>query len=424
MAAHNPACHVTVIGAGIVGICCALKLRRDGHRVTVLDPKPPGTATSFGNAGIIAIGSIIPYSTPDLWKTVPAMLLDPLGPVRLRWRHLPRAAPWLARFVANGRASRFEAITAEMAPLVAAAHAAHAALISDNAIDPDLMRPLGYLYAFRDERKFEATSLHRELLARHGVAFAVLDGDEIGQLEPGLSAFRRGLLIPDGAFVTEPVALTRAYAEAFLALGGEIRSETVRGFEIGARGPEGVVTDGGRHDADRVVVAAGAWSRTLARMLGSDAPLEAKRGYHLSLPRNGITLNRPVIVGDHNYTLCPMRDGVRVTAGVEFGGLELAPDYRRIRRLLADARRSLPGLGDEVAREWMGHRPALPDSKPVIARSPRFETVFFAFGHGHLGLTLGAVTGQAIADLVAGRPPPVPLAPFAIDRFRAPAYPR
>jgi D-amino-acid dehydrogenase len=419
MAVHNPAHHVTVIGAGVVGMCCALQLRRDGHGVTVLDPKPPGMATSFGNAGIIATGSIIPYSTPGLWRTVPAMLLDPLSPISLRWRHLPRATPWLARFLFHGRSSRVERITAEMAPLVGAAHAAHAVLMSDNAIDPDLMRPVGYLYAFRDARKFESMSLQRELLARHGVAFAVLDGDEIGQLEPGLSrAFRTGLFIPDGAFVTEPVALTRAFAEAFCALGGEIRRESVSGFEIGRKGPERVVTDSGRHDVDRVVVAAGAWSRKLARMLGSDAPLEAKRGYHLSLPWNDeVTLNRPVIVGDHQYTLCPMRDGVRVTSGVEFGGLDLAPDYRRIRRLLPDARKSLPGLGEEVAREWMGHRPSLPDSKPVIAGSPRFGNVFFAFGHGHLGLTLSAVTGQAISDLVAGRPTPVPLAPFAIDRF-------
>jgi D-amino-acid dehydrogenase len=171
-------------------------------------------------------------------------------------------------------------------------------------------------------------------------------------------------------------------------------------------------------NADRVVIAAGAWSRALARKFGVEVPLEAKRGYHINLPWNAdIVLNRPVMVGEGQYTLCPMRDGVRVTGGVEFGGLDLPPDYRRIRRLLPHARQSLPGLGDRIDREWMGHRPALPDSKPVIGPAPKHPGVYFAFGHGHLGLTLSAVTARLVGDMVADRAPSVPIGPFRIDRF-------
>lgn len=410
---------VAVVGAGIVGVCCALELQAAGHRVTIYDPKPPGTATSFGNAGIIAAGSVIPYSTPDLWKSVPSMLLDPMSPLSLRWRHLPRAMPWLMRFLMAGRHGPFERITAEMAPLVREARPAHDALVAAHRIDPSLVRPSGYLMAYRNEAGFAATSLHREQLAHHKVRFEVLDQHELRQLEPGLSRdFQHALFVPDGAFVTESVALTRAYADAFTGLGGTIREATVREFTFGADGPETVITDVGSFIADRVVVAAGAWSRGLVRQLGSDAPLEAKRGYHINVPWNDETvLNRPVVVGEGQYTLCPMRDGVRVTGGVEIGGLALPPDYRRMRRMLPHARQSLPGLGAEIDREWMGHRPALPDSKPIIGPAPRRPGVFFAFGHGHLGLTLSAITARLTTELIAGRAPSVPIAPFRIDRF-------
>ena len=187
---------------------------------------------------------------------------------------------------------------------------------------------------------------------------------------------------------------------------------------MGTDGPRAVLTEAGRFTADRVVIAAGAWSRTLTRQLGNDVPLEAKRGYHLNLPWNDrIVLNRPVVVGEGQYTLAPMRDGVRLTGGVEIGGLDLPPDYRRIRRLLPLARHSLPGLGETVDREWMGHRPALPDSKPVIGNATRHPGVHVAFGHGHLGLTLSAITARLVTELVAGRAPSLPIEPFRIDRF-------
>lgn len=410
---------VAVVGAGIVGVCCALELQAAGHRVTLYDPKPPGTATSFGNAGIIAAGSITPYSAPDLWKSVPYMLFDPMSPLTLRWRHLPRATPWLIRFLMAGWRGSFDRITADMTPLVGAARPAHDALIASHRIDQSLVRPSGYLMVYENDAKFAVTSLHRELLAHHNVRFEVLDNHELHQLEPGLSrAFKKALFIPDGAFVTESVALTRAYADAFVGLGGAIRESTVNDFEMGPDGPQAILTDTERFAAERVVIASGAWSRALTRPLGFDVPLEAKRGYHINVPWNDETvLNRPVVVGNGQYTLCPMRDGVRVTGGVEFGGLALPPDYRRIRRLLPHARQSLPGLGDTIDREWMGHRPALPDSKPVIGPSPRHPGIYFAFGHGHLGLTLSAITARLVAEMVAGRAPSVPIEPFRIDRF-------
>lgn len=400
-------------------MCCALRLQQDGHRVTIIDPRQPGTVTSFGSAGVIGTSAIMPYSTPGLWKELPKMLLDPMSPLRLPWRHVLKATPWLLRFLAAGNKAKVERTAAEMAPLVRATEHAHRDLMTNNGIEQALMRPSGFLEVYRDAKKLDATAQERSLLAEHGFRFEVLSAGEIRQLEPGLSGdFGKALFLPDESFVVQPIALTRAYTEAFLNRGGEIRHETVRRFEIGPDGPRKVVTDLGMYAVDRLVISAGAWSRELARLLGSDVPLEAERGYHLNLPWNeNITLNRPVFVAEKYYLLVPMRDGVRVTSGSEFGGVNLPPDFRRIHRMLNDARRALPSLDGEVDREWMGYRPAVPDSKPIICRSPKHERVFFAFGHGHLGLTLSAVTGEAISNLVGERDSPIPLAPFSIERF-------
>ncbi len=417
----RPPGDVTVIGAGIVGVCCALRLQLEGHRVTVIDPRPPGTATSFGNAGIIGTGAITPYSVPGLWRRVPAMLIDPLSALRLRWRYLHRAAPWLVRFLAVGRRECVERSAAEMTPLVTAADRGHRDLMAAGGVDAELLRPVGPLYVFRRPQEArERMALQIELLERHGIGFDVLDGDDVYALEPGLApGFRSGFYYREESFITEPLALTRGYAEAFRARGGRFIEESVRRFELTSQGPRVVVTDRGMHPVERLVLAAGAWSGELARLLGANVPLDTERGYHLNVPWNDrIVLRRPVIVADHDYVLCPMRDGIRITSGVEFGGLKLPPDFRRIHRVLADARASLTGLDGEVNREWMGFRPSLPDSKPVISRSPRFANVFFAFGHGHLGLTLSAVTARAISDLVAGRESDIPLQPFRADRFR------
>lgn len=414
-----PAKRIAVIGAGIVGVCCALRLRAEGCEVSLYDPREPGTATSFGNAGIVSIGSVTPYSWPGLWRSVPAMLFDPLSPLIVRWRRLPRVLPWLVRFLAAGRLSSYRRLSADMAPLLALAKAEHDRMAETFSLEPGLLRSDGYIHAYRSRKRFGRTALWREMLAEHGVRFEIVERDRLRELEPALSReFEVGIFLPDGGFAAEPVALSRAYADAFAALGGEHVRERVSGFDMTASGPRAVIGDGGRREIDHVVLAAGAWSRPLARRLGAAVPLEAKRGYHINVdPPDGPGLTRPVVVGDRDYVLCPMRDGLRVTAGVEFGGLKLPPDYRRVRRILEHARSSLPGLDGAVRREWMGRRPALPDSKPVIGPSSRFPNATFAFGHGHLGLTLSAVTARIVTDLIAARAPPVPLAPFRPDRF-------
>ena len=418
MSAPTQPRHVTIVGAGAVGVSCALRLQADGHRVTIFDPRPPGTATSFGNAGAIANGAVAPVSMPGLWRQVPRMLRDPLGPLRIRPAYLPRLAPWLWRFLRAGTPARVDTLSRALAPLVMAAYDAHAEQLDLCRVE-NIVHRIGWFKVYETDAAFNGTLPDRDLMRRHGVRFEVLNEDEIRQLEPGLAPiFRHGIFQPDAGFVSSPHRLVSAWAEHVVANGGEIRAEQVTRIDLGPDGPTALVTDTGRHPLDALVVAAGAWSKPLAAQLGSPVPLDTERGYHLNLPAyDGPGLRRPTVIGDHSFVLAPMEDGIRLTSGVEFAGLDAPPDYTAVRRLLPAARRALPGLGDAVNREWLGFRPSMPDSLPVIGRSPRHRSVHFAFGHGHLGLTLGPITGRLIADHVAERPTPFDVTPFRPDRF-------
>jgi D-amino-acid dehydrogenase len=409
---------IIVIGAGIVGVCTGLTLRQSGHAVTIIDPKPPGRSTSFGNAGVLAVGNVYPVSMPDTWKKVPGMLMDPAAPLRLRWSYVPRMLPWAARFLASGRPGRIGPIASEIRAITKDAVAAHDRLMARCGI-ADIVKPVGWLKVYKSERSFAASAPYREIQSRNGVRMELLNQDEIRQLEPGLShEFTHGSFEPDNSFVTNPAMLTDAYAEAFVKRGGTFVQERVVRFDFHDDRPVRAVTDLAMREADAFVICAGAWSDRLTAMLGSKVPLDTERGYHLNLNvESGPGLRRPVVVEDHGFVLAPMRDGLRLTSGVEFAGLDAAPDFRRIRNMLPHAMAALPGLASEVSREWLGFRPSTPDSKPVIGKSPVFENVFYAFGHGHLGLTMAARTAQLVDDLVGGRASTINLAPYAMDRF-------
>ena len=408
---------VAVVGAGIVGVSCALHLQRDGHSVTLIDPRAPGTATSFGNAGGIVTGAVVPNSTPALWHDIPHILFDRDSAVRVRWRYLPRIAPWLLRFLLAGRDARVNAIADALLPLVTRAYDAHRELIALSGAD-DLVRPVGWLKVYATEAAFARTRYDRDIMAARGIRCDVLGPDEIRQLEPSLShRYLKGLFHPDSAFVASPYRLVQAHAAQFQRLGGSIAQERVRGVQP-IDGGVRLDCELGFRTFDAVVIAAGAWSKELARQVGDRVMLDTERGYHLNIePGAAGELRRPVVFPERGFVLAPMLDGIRLTSGVELAGLHAPPDFSRIRRLLPVAREALPGLSDRVTREWLGYRPSTPDSLPVIGRSPRSRAVFYAFGHQHLGLTLGPVTGRLIAAAVAGRQPEFDLVPYRADRF-------
>ncbi len=407
---------VAVVGAGVVGMSAALHLQRDGHAVTVIDSRAPGTATSFGNAGGIVTGAVTPTSTPALWRELPAMLLDRTSAVRLRWSYLPRLAPWLARFLLASR--RVETIAAALRPIVTRAYDAHRDLAELAGVQ-DLLRPVGWLKLYETEAGYAGSALERQLMSAQGIRFEVLGIDEIRQLEPHLAPrYIRGLFQPESAFVSQPHRLVEGYARRFVATGGCLLQDRVRGLEPLAGEGVRVRAELGIHCFDRVVVAAGAWSRSLVAGIGDRVSLDTERGYHLNLdPLGAGELRRPVVFPERKFVLAPMQDGIRLTSGIELAGLELPPDFRPVYALLTQARQALPGLGGNVTREWMGFRPSTPDSLPVIGASPRAPAIVYAFGHGHLGLTLGPITGRLVADLVAGRSPMLDVTPYRVTRF-------
>jgi len=413
----SPPPDVTVIGAGIVGISTALSLQREGLRVRVVDPRPPGTATSFGNAGAVVGGSVLPTCTPELRRSLPGLLLNPKSPLRIRWRYLLRAAPWLWRFWRSGEAARVERTADSLFALSSRAHEAHRELQAHCGLS-GMMREEGWLKVYRSPVSFEGTTRERNLLERLGVRYEVFDSAQLRQLEPGLAPlFSHGILYVDSAALRSPHRLVDGLARRFVADGGELLHETVRRLEVDEGGPRRLVTDLGMHALDKLVVAAGAWSKPLARQLGARVSLDTERGYHLNLaPPAGSGLSRTVYFSDHGFVLAPMADGLRMTSGDEIAGLHAPPNFRRIYRLLPTAREVLPGLGEAVNREWLGFRPSTPDSLPVISAAPVPKS-FLAFGHGHLGMTLGPITGQLVRDLVLGRTPPVDMAPYRADRF-------
>jgi D-amino-acid dehydrogenase len=408
--------HIAVVGAGMVGVSCAHFLQRDGHRVTIFDPNDPSSGTSFGNAGLISQSSVMPSSTPGLVKRIPKMLMDPQSPLVLRWQYVPRLLPWLAGFLANSARGRVERNCLATAQLFRHVMSAYDIVIRETGCG-DLIQATGSLKLFESEASFQTSAFERAMMDRCGCRYDVLGADEIRQLEPNLAPiFVRALFIPDSRNILNPGRLVETVARAVAAKGAVLQREKVATVEIGAAGKPVIVTDKGRHAADAVVVAAGVRSGKLARQLGAKVVLDGERGYHVMLPRPERSINRYLQFAESRISLSPKEGGLRMTSIVELASPDAPPDYRRIRRLKAQAARVLPGLTPEEQSIWMGSRPSLPDNVPVLARSPRHDSVFFAFGHSHLGMTMGPVSGRIIADLVAGRDPGLDMTPYGAVR--------
>ena len=414
----SPGSPVTVIGAGIVGLCCARWLQRGGHAVTVIDPVSPGESCSFGNAGIISKYSVVPQAMPGTFAKVPGWLLDPQGPLVVRWAYLPRAAPWLLRLFAASQPSRIPAIADALCALNLPTIDAYSDLLGPTDF-ADLIRLDGVINAYETVAELEADAAAWALRKERGARFERFDGDALRELEPALNpAIPCAMYMPDTGHSINPLRLVKTLAERFAGDGGTIIGNRVARIECDAQGPRTLHLDGGAsHGVEALVIAAGAWSHRLAAQLGSRPPLEAERGYHVTIADPGVVPKRPVSLFSRGLYATPMEMGLRIAGTVEFGGVDAPADYRRARVLHDHGRFLFPGLRDGDASQWMGCRPSLPDSLPVISRSPRYGRVHYAFGHGHLGLTEGAITGKLIAEMIAGRPTSIDVTPYRVDRF-------
>jgi D-amino-acid dehydrogenase len=409
--------HAVIIGAGVVGLCCASHLQQRGYRVTLVDPRPPGEYCSRGNAGCFSPASCVPLGLPGLWKDVPGWLLDRTGPLHIPLRYGLRIAPWLWRFQRASSMARVNRIADALHALLTVTLDKWRPLAARAGV-PELIVQNGYAFAYESAAAFERDALGREIRRARGVAIDVLTGPEIVAFDPALSPRLSHLVeLPEQGHCPNPLRLSRALAARLSEEGAQFMSGTVNGFEILDGRVTRVLTDAGPVTADAVVVAAGAHSKPLAAQLGDDVPLETERGYHAMLASAGVTPRIPIASGEGKYFVTPMEEGLRIAGTVELAGLEAPPDYRRADTLVDKAKRLLPGLSASNVERWMGHRPSLPDSLPVIGRSRRAANAFLAFGHGHVGLTAAAPTGEIVADLVQGSTPFMDVSPFSAVRF-------
>ena len=412
--------HIHVIGAGVVGMSAAAFLQRAGYGVTVIDRVPPGQGCSFGNAGGLAFGEILPTIHPRIFRKLPGWLLDPLGPLTIRWSYLPKALPWFLAAARNTTPSRLKAITAARAALGLRVVGDFETLLSA-AGRSDLIVKRETLRVFDNARQFESEAEERRNKAELGYPCQTFSGDEMREMEPALSPhLSHGAFHGGWYFVRNPESVVKAIAEKFVADGGTILLDEVKQLEVSDANVTGIrLTQNGFQKIDRLVICGGAYSHLLAKQLGEHVLLEAERGYHIVLPNPGISMSRSITYARTPGAATPMDMGLRLAGTDEFAGLESAPNYARADALYRVFKQVFPALRppDEKATRWMGRRPGTPDSVPVIGPSTTVQNVWYGFGHGHMGLTWGPSTGRMIAEMIDQSPSNLDLHPYRINRF-------
>jgi D-amino-acid dehydrogenase len=407
---------IAVIGAGIVGAACAARLVMAGEDVTLIDRVGPGESCSFGNAGGLSPSISFPLATPGMFRQIPGWLLDRDGPLVLSWKHLPAAAPWLARFLREGLPGRSDRAAQGVRTMMRETFEDYEPLFAF-AGAKSLIHKVGQLYLFSTEEGFAkeegAIRVRREL----GFAQEVLDADGLRKYEPALAPiFRRGVFLPTHGHCSNPQRLVQLLVEACAAVGARFVRDSIASIEIDQEGAR-LRGASGTYTADRVVLAGGIWSNELVRRFGVSVPLESHRGYHIQVPYGAVRPTRNVAWSEMKTLVTPMEEGIRIAGTAEMAGVEPPPTARRFELLRELGRQIYPALDTAAASEWMGHRPCTPDSLPVLGALAAAPQIVCAFGHGHIGLSGAAYTGRVIQEIVAGTADAEELKRFSYDRF-------
>ncbi|MBO0904249.1 NAD(P)/FAD-dependent oxidoreductase [Jiella sonneratiae] len=411
-----------VVGGGVIGLSAGIHLLRLGQKVALIDPLPSPGGASFGNAGLISPASFMPMALPGMLKQVPKWLLDPLGPLRVQPSYFLKALPWLLRWIVAGRRSQVPLHALALHHLHKDAFDGWEKLLGGNRY-AGLIRPNGVMHLWDTEEQSEATRIENELRARFGIAVKSVPIDELQDLMPGIDTkVRRATLVDGNGFTVNPARLVETLAQIFVEEGGTLVHERVMKLipERRADRPDWLVmTNNGNHRAPRVVVAAGAFSGRLLEPLGISLPLETERGYHAMLPDPSIALPYPILQKSRHFGMTPMEGGIRLAGTVEIAGLDAPPNEQRAEVLWRKARTLFPDMKSGKPKIWMGFRPSMPDSLPVIGPVRAHPGLMLCFGHGHYGLTGAPLSGQIVAELAVGRKPAVDATPYAPARFGA-----
>lgn len=392
-----------VIGGGIVGAAIAHGLQSAGHATTLIERGRPGMGASFGNAGHIGTASLVPQAVPGIWRSVPRWLRDPASPLAVRPAAMLRHLPWFLRFLANSPQARMERNAAHLAALLAEVPEAWHALAADCAAEYLFDRESGLLHVFESRAALDRARWAYDLRTAHGVRLVELDGAEVRAREPCLAPHvEAGIWLPDVATVRDPLALTESVISRFVALGGTVLPATVGGLRRDGPRLRAAMTSAGEVDGEVFVLAAGAWSAPFAHLLGVRVPLAAERGYHVMARGGNAPVRQPLMLAERRVVVSPMAGGLRLTTLAEFDHPDAPADHDRAARAFAGAEGAIPGVTGGIETRWMGPRPSTPDGLPVIGRAPRAENVILAHGHGHLGLTMAALTGRMVRRCLEG----------------------
>ena len=408
---------VVIIGAGIIGVCCALKLVERGLSVILVDSNAPCEGASFGNAGVISPWSCVPQSVPGLWKKLPKWVIDPEGPIFIRKRYLASFLPWALKFLQAGKIEKVEQIGDAMMVLSDRSPSHYRELLSGTS-ELELVKDSYYIFAYKKAEQASLDHFGWQMRKKRNVPLSLINAAELKELEPSISPdFRAAIIIHEQARALNPHAIGKALISKARALGVKFFQSKVKFIQKDEN--VWVINCGeDRYFSDKLVLAAGVWSASLLRPFGYDLPLQAERGYHLLCQNPGITINHSIMDVEHMCVASQMESGIRIAGTAEFAGIDAKPDHRRAFVFKKALKNLFPFINVENAEPWMGRRPTFPDSLPCIGPVPNQKGLFAAFGHSHYGLGQAPNTGQIIADCIMDKKSSVNMAPYRIDRFK------
>ncbi len=414
---ENRQADVTILGAGIIGLCCALSLQKRGLSVELIDRKGPGEETSYGNAGVISPWSTVPQCMPGVWKQVPKWLIDPLGPVRFRWQYLDHLIPWAFRFFCNTSPGRVKAISAVMALLMNNNITAYRELLK-NTGQEHLLLDSWFINVFKAKSQPKLNDLTWRLRIEQGAPVEIIGQQQLKEIEPAISDdYDNAVIIKGQARAFSPGALCKALAEKAMNQGASFKQADIKKLELSAEGNYHLVTPEKEIRAKRLILCAGIWSSELLKPFDFKLPLIAERGYHLEFLNPGVEINNSIQDVASKFIVSSMSNGIRSAGTSEFAAIDAPPNYRRSDILKPLTKRLLPALNINQTKKWMGIRPSFPDNLPVIDRIPQMCNLYAAFGHSHYGLGMAPATGEIMAELITDKAASPTNFAISIQRF-------
>ncbi len=408
---------IIVIGAGIVGVSTAIWLQRSGFKVTIIDQKGPATGASHGNAGILAASSIIPVPNPSLIKKLPFYLLSKDSPVFFKMSYLPKMFPFLISYLSKSNLREVNKYAERMTPLIFDTVCQHKSLAKGTGAEKFISYQ-DYCFGYETEENFLNDKKVWKLRQKHGLPFEVVNGNEFSNFDPFYKdLFDVIVKCKNHGKINDPGLYVKTLCDHFLSQGGELIISKVNDISSKNLNDAIVKIESDSLIANKIVVATGAWSKKILKKFKIKMPLESERGYHVEYVEPNFYPKVPMMLTSKKFVITPMDGRIRVAGLVEFAGLKTLKRKPPLNLLKNKIKDLFPNLECKEKIEWLGHRPALVDSLPMLGYLDKNKQILVAFGHQHLGLTAGAKTGRIVSDLIIGNDIKLKISNYRPNRF-------